>query len=158
MKNKNVEVRQSKIHSAGQGVFAVKIIKKGTHILEYTGNKLTRKQSDEADPTYIFELNSRYSIDGKSTARYVNHSCEPNCEAEIIKGRIWIIALRDIHPGEELCYNYGYEYSEAKDYPCACGTPPCIGYIISEDERFKIKRYKKKKSVAKKQKKLVAAY
>jgi uncharacterized protein len=73
-------------------------------------------------------LTSRYDIDGKTlknTARYINHSCDPNCEAVVTKRTIWIVALRDIQAGEELSYNYGLT---AKQYRCRCGSKNCWGF------------------------------
>ena len=85
---------------------------------------------------YIFELNKRYDIDGNvsyNTAKYINHSCAPNCEPEIIRGHIWIIALRNIMKGEELTYNYGYGFEDYQDHECRCGSDNCIGYILGEE-------------------------
>lgn len=142
------KVRTSRIHKGGKGVFAKKKILKGTKILRYSGPKLTKKQSENVDQTYLFELNSRYNINGKSHARYVNHSCAPNCEADILKGEIWILALRDILPGEELCYNYRYSYKEAIDYPCECGAGNCIGFMLADEEWYKVRRWKPKRPKA----------
>lgn len=148
-------VKRSSIHS--RGVFARKDIPKGERVIEYVGKKLTKAQSykqadipmarHKEDPShgavYIFELNKRYDIDGDvtyNTARLINHSCDPNCETDIIRGHIWIIALRDIKKGEEITYNYGYEIDDYKDHPCLCGTKKCVGYILAEDHWPKLKR------------------
>jgi uncharacterized protein len=66
-------------------------------------------------------------------ARFINHSCMPNCEASIEDGRIWITALRDIEPGDELTFNYGYDLDDYKGYPCRCGTSECVGFIVAEE-------------------------
>ncbi len=142
---KKIVVRASRIHRGGKGVFAIRKIKKEERIIEYRGKRLTKKQSDKVDPTYLFELNSRYDVNGTNAARYINHSCEPNCEADITRGRIWISALRDIEPGEELCYNYRYGYKESSDYPCECGTASCIGFMLAQEEWYKVHRWRKKK-------------
>ena len=63
----------------------------------------------------------------------LNHSCAPNCEAELLDDRIWIIARRDIQPGEEITFNYGYDLENYRDYPCCCGSPHCVGYIVAEE-------------------------
>ena len=151
-----ITVRKSKIHR--KGVFAKKKILKGTKIIEYVGEKMTKKKSDDkADEhmeesknhtadggVYIFELNSRYDINGKvpyNTARLINHSCDPNSETDIIKGKIWIIAERDIKKGEELAYDYGYEYdSDYDEHPCKCRSKDCVGYIVGQEFWPKLRR------------------
>lgn len=106
-------VRKSKIH--GAGVFARTDIPAGARVIEYTGELITKKESERRyriswerprnrnqGIVYIFALNNRFDIDGEvrwNTARYINHSCDPNCESEIIRGHIWIISLRDIRKG-----------------------------------------------------------
>lgn len=112
----------------GDGLFAVAPIKKGEFILEYIGNRIPTKLADESPSRYLFEINNRWTIDGEpleNTARYINHSCEPNVEAEIEKGHINIYATRDIEAGEELTIDYGEEYVAEfiKPYGCRCG--PC---------------------------------
>ena len=66
-------------------------------------------------------------------ARFVNHSCEPNCEAELSDGQVWIIAGRDIAAGEEVTYNYGYDLVDYREHPCRCGAASCVGYIVAEE-------------------------
>jgi len=158
------EVRSSKIHN--KGVFAKKDIPKGTKVIEYVGKKVTKKQSDdiyeksyeesiknpEKGAVYIFELNKRYDIDGNvswNIARLINHSCDPNCETDIIKGKIWIISTRDIKKGEEITYNYGYDLDNWKDHPCKCGSKKCVGYITDEKNWSKLKKKIEKESTAK---------
>ena len=117
----------------GQGLFAAQDITKGTKIIAYVGEKITRRESARrlaAGNAYIFHLNYRYALDGETlanTARYINHSCDPNCEAVVTMRTIWIVALRDIQAGEELSYNYGLT---AKQYWCRCGSKQCCGYIL----------------------------
>jgi len=153
-------VRQSDIHH--KGVFAKKDIPKGTRIIEYVGEKITKAEADKrADvvleksktsvttgAVYIFELNKRHDIDGNvkwNTARFINHTCEPNCEADNIGGHIWIIAIKNIKKGDELSYNYGYDFEEYYDHPCKCGSPYCVGYILAREHWKKLKNKKTKK-------------
>lgn len=150
-----IVVKKSSIHN--NGVFAKKDIPKGTRIIEYVGERITKSKAlriaeevleksrlhQDNGAVYLFELNSRYDIDGNvpyNTARYINHSCDPNCEAEIIRGHIWIISLRAIKKGEELSYNYSYDLEHFKDHICKCGSSKCIGYIVAEEHWPKLKR------------------
>ncbi|OHA80800.1 MAG: hypothetical protein A2675_01630 [Candidatus Yonathbacteria bacterium RIFCSPHIGHO2_01_FULL_51_10] len=115
-------VRRSK---AGLGLFTKEPIKRGAFVIEYTGKVLTRAEADEKGGKYLFDVNSRRVVDGTeriNRARYINHSCRPNCEAEIKGGRILISAKRAILAGEELFYNYGKEYFNEfiKPYGCRC--------------------------------------
>ena len=159
-KSEYINVKNSKIHN--KGIFAAKDIPKGAKIIEYVGEKITKKESEkrcdivleqsqknpELGAVYIFELNKRYDIDGNvsyKTAKYINHSCEPNCEAEIEDNHIWIKSLRDINQGEELGYNYGYCVDDYKNHPCRCGSSRCVGYIVDEDEWPKLKKELEKK-------------
>ncbi len=149
-----IHVSYSTIH--GRGVFAKKDIPKGTRIIEYVGEKVTKAESDRRGKilvdlhkknntlgaVYLFELNKRYDIDGNvtyNTARYINHSCDPNAETDVIRGKIWIIALRNIKKGEEIFYNYGYGIDDYEDHPCRCQTNRCVGYILSEDHWPKLR-------------------
>src|SRR4030095_2580311 len=121
-------VRIGNSHIDGQGLFAAQDIAKGTRIIAYIGEKISRRESArrlEAGNAYIFHLNYRYALDGKTlenTARYINHSCDPNCQVEKTNGTLWIIALRDVKEGEKLSYNYGYTLEHYKDNPCNCGS------------------------------------
>jgi SET domain-containing protein len=111
----------------GLGLYAEGDIPKGACIIEYVGPVLTREQELKSRSKYLFEVNSRKTIDGAprwNTARYINHSCRPNCEPNIYKGRVFIHARRRIKPGEELAYNYGKNYfNEYLKDICAC--PKC---------------------------------
>ena len=129
-----VRVGTSRIH--GQGLFAAQEIKKGTRIIQYIGAKIAKEESDRrlaAGNVYIFGLNERYSLDGdtpKNTARYINHSCDPNCQTEQFGNTIWIVSIKDIQAEEELTYNYGYEVDDTPADPCHCGAHNCCGYIL----------------------------
>jgi uncharacterized protein len=111
----------------GLGLFAEAVIPKGSCIIEYVGPQLSKAQEAKSRSKYLFEVNARKTIDGaprSNTARYINHSCRPNCEPNIYKGRVFIHAKRKIKPGEELAYNYGKNYFNEylKGY---CRCPKC---------------------------------
>ena len=154
------KVKKSKIH--GSGVYASKEIKKGEKIIEYIGEKILKNEGDKRSGNrikknlhkgddglvYIFELNSKYDIDGSplyNKARYINHSCNPNCEVEIFNDHIWIVSLRKIRKDEELTYDYGFSFdSDYKQFPCKCRAKNCCGYIVREESRWRInKKFKK---------------
>jgi len=122
---------------AGQGLFAAQDILQGTRIIAYIGEKISAYESVRrcaAGNAYIFHLNYRSAIDGQTfnnTARYINHSCDPNCAVEKTAGTLWIVAIRDITAGEELSFNYGYEITHYRDNPCTCGAEQCCGYILA---------------------------
>jgi len=116
-----------KSHS-GLGLFTNIPIKKGEFIIEYTGKLLTRDKTEERGGRYLFELNSRWTVDGserKNLSRYINHGCYPNCKILIKNRRINIHALRNIKAGEELTYNYGKEYFNAYIKPSGCKCKKC---------------------------------
>ena len=155
------KVKYSKVH--GRGVFATQIIKKNTKIIQYIGDKITKKEGDKRSgyriknflnssrtgSVYIFELNKSYDIDGfvrKNKARFINHSCNPNCEVNIYDNEIWISSIKNINKGDELSYDYGYSFdkNDYKDHECKCGSKYCIGYIISSDEWHKLLKHLKK--------------
>src|SRR6185503_1642605 len=108
----------------GLGLFAESEIPKGACVIEYTGVELTKEQEEKSNSKYLFEIHSRKTIDGAprwNTARYINHSCRPNCEPNIYKGRVYIHARRRIKEGEELNYDYGKNYfNEFLKGICAC--------------------------------------
>lgn len=107
----------------GQGLFAVANIKKGDFIIEYTGEKILTKVADTMKTRYLFELDEEWTIDGETLsniARYINHSCQPNCEADIHDGHILISATRNIGAGEELGMDYGKEYFDEFIKPLGC--------------------------------------
>jgi SET domain-containing protein len=126
---------------AGLGLFAAQESTKGTRILPYIGEKISKAESTRRlahGNVYIFTFNDRYDIDGailRNTARYSNHSCDPNCAIEKTTRTLWLVALRDIADREELTYNYGYGYhlEDYKDFPCRCGATQCCGYILARE-------------------------
>ena len=132
-----VEARNSAIH--GSGLFAAKAIPAGTHVIEYVGEKITKQESlieCERQNYFVFTLDDEHDLNGNvewNLARLANHSCSPNCESELIDGRVWIIALRDIAAGEEITYNYGYDLEEYREHPCNCGSQECVGYIVAAE-------------------------
>jgi SET domain-containing protein len=138
-------VRKSGIH--GKGVFATAVIPQGTRIIEYKGQRIS---SQEADARYgpnektkivlLFSVDESTVIDAAvrgNAARFINHSCEPNCEAVMEDGRIFIEALRQIKPGEEFFYDYDLELdarekkNSTKLYPCYCGNQKCRGTLAT---------------------------
>lgn len=125
MKTKTKKKLKVKRSSAGLGLFTDEPIKKGEFVIEYIGKMLTREQADRKGGKYLFEVSSRRTVDGSgrdNTARYINHSCKPNCEVDIKKGRIFIYAIKNIKVGDELSYDYGKEYVDEyiKPYGCKC--------------------------------------
>jgi uncharacterized protein len=140
MRSLAIEVRRSGVH--GRGVYATRFISKGTRIIEYTGQRVPGKDApDEKDNphTFYFGLDNGEVINsavGGNEARWINHGCDPNCEAIEEEDRIFIHALRDIEPGEELFYDYALEIDEPitrrakKQYKCFCGNPGCRGTML----------------------------
>jgi SET domain-containing protein len=142
------EVRGSEIH--GRGVYATTFIPKEQRIIEYVGERIDKKESERRGVSqhskslktgdaavYIFTLSKNHDIDGNvpwNTARLINHSCAPNCEAWIEGRRIYIHAMRDINAGEELTFDYGFDVDCYEDHPCRCGKPECVGYIVSREQ------------------------
>jgi len=161
------KVAASPIHK--RGLFATTDIEAGTDIIQYVGEKISKEESTRraleweekarrtgAGLVYIFELDEEWDLDGRrgrNPARYMNHSCDGNCEAINYDGEIWIVARQDIAAGEELTYDYGYDMEHFLDHPCVCGAGKCIGYIVREDQRKKVKKLlrgkKQKKTSAK---------
>jgi SET domain-containing protein len=130
------EIRGSKIQ--GTGVWASAQIRSKSYVLEYVGEMIDKKESAkrcEDSNQYIFHVDDTHDLDGNvdwNPARFINHSCEPNCEAEQDDdNRIWIRAKRRILVGEELTFNYGYDIEDYRDHPCECGSVQCVGYIVA---------------------------
>ncbi|GAA6142228.1 SET domain-containing protein-lysine N-methyltransferase [Hydrogenophaga sp. 5NK40-0174] len=160
---RRLQTRRSGVH--GKGVYAVQDIAAGNRLIEYTGEVITWKEAlrrhphDPKDPnhTFYFHIDDKHVIDAKyggNSARWINHSCNPNCEADVDGGRVFIEALRDIKAGEELFYDYGLVIDAPQtpellaEYPCWCGSANCRGTLLSppdEDESSVGKGDKKKK-------------
>ena len=116
--------------SAGLGLFAGESIPKGACIIEYVGRTLSEEETTTSKSRYLFEISSKKTIDGKpkiNKAGYINHSCRPNCETEIYKGRVFVLATKNIKEGDELTYDYGKEYFDEFIKPLGCRCPKCAG-------------------------------
>jgi hypothetical protein len=137
---------------AGKGAFATRRIPKGERIIEYKGERISQREADDRYPdtpgvahhTFLFTLDDDTVVDaavGGNKARFINHSCDPNCEAVIDSGHIYIETTRTIQPGQELVYDYQYERAPDADesdearYPCRCGAPNCRGTILAPPKR-----------------------
>ena len=157
-----IKVRRSRVH--GQGVFALQRIRKGTRIIEYVGDRISHARAnrryydhDENDNhTFLFAVDRNVVIDatvGGNDSRFINHSCDPNCESNIEKRRVFVDAIRAIEPGEEL--NYDYQIGRERDdppnvdviYACRCGAKNCRGTMLWPPKRA-VARKKKKKTAA----------
>ena len=139
-------VRPSRMH--GLGAFAIRPIPAGTRLIEYAGARITPAEADERYPdepgvahlTYLFAIDDDIvldaSVDGNA-ARFINHSCDPNCDAVVEDGSIWIETIRGVAPGEELAYDYAFVLPERhtpaakRRYPCRCGAANCRGTILA---------------------------
>ena len=122
----------------GHGLFATQAISKGDFVIEYTGTKIPTKVADALPTRYLFEIDRNWTIDGSvrsNIARYINHACVPNCEADIHDSHILICAARDIEKGEELTFDYGEEYFEEFIKPVGCKCAKCAneqeGIVLS---------------------------
>lgn len=145
------EIRSSPIQ--GNGAFATRHIPAGVRLIEYSGERLTPGQADARYPdvaderhhTYLFAIDAEDGrevvIDaavGGNEARFINHSCAPNCDAVVDRGRIWIDTIRDVAPGEELAYDYAFVLEERhtpaakRRFPCRCGAPTCRGTMLTK--------------------------
>jgi len=147
-------LRRSRIQ--GTGAFATVDIPKGTRVIEYLGEHITNAESDRRYPdedyssrhhTFLFTLNQRIVIDAAyqgNDARFINHSCDPNCDAIIERGHIWIYAIKPIPQGTELAYDYQFEHvadyteQDLHFYACRCGSANCRGTIVKVDRRRKL--------------------
>jgi hypothetical protein len=140
-------VRPSRIHSVG--VFTNAPVRKGARLIEYTGKFLTPDEADRlyegAPRTYLYGLgDGKKIIDGEGIAAYLNHSCDPNCEIDEIRRRVWIFALRDIAAGEELLWDYNL-YDDEAPAPCHCGSHKCRGTMYSREWMARMRRKARKK-------------
>ncbi len=144
------EVRKSAIQ--GRGAFATRRIRAGQRLIEYTGDRITPEEGDRRyqedgmarHHTFLFTVDEHTCIDGKrggNDSRYINHSCDPNCEAVIEDGRIFIFAKKAMTPGTELTYDYQYERTpehtqeDEEFYRCLCGSPKCRGTILAPPKK-----------------------
>ena len=144
---RRIQVRRSGVH--GKGVFALQPLARGGRVIEYKGQliswpeALRRHPHDPSDPnhTFFFHLDDAHVIDagvGGNAARWINHACAPNCEADEENGRVFIRALRKIRPGEELFYDYGLTIDERytpklkREYACRCGARQCRGTMLAK--------------------------
>jgi uncharacterized protein len=170
--NKWVFVKDSGIH--GRGVFAKRNIPAETRIMEYFGERISKKESTRRgieqmekaakDKTvgavYIFDLNKKWDIDGnvpENIARYANHSCKENCEAFNVDDRIFYYASKLIKKDQEILIDYGYALEHFVDHPCRCGSENCAGFIVAKDDRKRLKKMlsnKKAVPIAKKGKRV----
>ena len=131
----------------GLGAFAKQKIRKGTRLIEYAGARITPKEMHERYPdvdgvphhTNLFAIDDDIVVDANvdgNDARFINHSCDPNCDAVIEDDRIWIETIRDVAVGEELAYDYAFELEERhtpaakRRYPCNCGASNCRGTML----------------------------
>ncbi len=113
---------------SGLGLFATKPFEKDDFIAYYWGRRIPNKVADELDTKYMFELNSRWTIDGsnrRNVARYINHSCRPNAETDVKKGKVIVTAKKRIQPGDEITYNYGRDYFDVFIKPHGCRCMAC---------------------------------
>jgi uncharacterized protein len=113
---------------AGLGIFTTQPIKKGSFIIEYFGKIISTEKADQKGGLYLFDIDEKLTIDGttrKNTARYINHSCRPNCEPELVGKKIFIYAIKNIKPGEELTYDYGKDYFGDLIKPKGCKCHHC---------------------------------
>jgi SET domain-containing protein len=138
----------------GLGLFATEPIEKRTFIVEYSGRRLTNKQAEAMEAKnskYLYEVNSRWTIDGssrKNIGRYANHSCRPNCETDRRRdGKVFIRAIKNIQPDEEITYNYGRDYVSWFIKPYGCKCEKCIEKR-REERRAKLKAAKRRKARA----------
>ena len=141
------KIKKSNIDN--KGLYARQNIKDRTKIIEYKGRLITKKQVelnpkfDNDKAIYLFNINKIYDLDGDfkyNTARLINHSCDPNCEVSGTGLKVWVYAIKNIKKGEELTYDYGFGFDEYyKDFPCKCRSKNCVGYIVREGSRWRIK-------------------
>ncbi len=162
---RRIQTRRSTVH--GNGVFAVQDLAEGETLIEYKGQVISWKEAlrrhphDPSQPnhTFYFHIDDGRVIDGNvegNAARWINHSCEPNCEADEVNGRVYIKALRNIAAGEELNYDYGLVIDEPytekllSEFPCWCGSEQCRGTLLTPKDEDEEKDKKKKKRAKKK--------
>ena len=158
-------LRRSRVH--GSGLFATRTIPRGVQVIEYVGERIShaeadRRHADKADDdghTFLFTIDAKTVIDagvGGNISRFINHSCDPNCEVVLDDGRPFVESIRVITPGEELAYDYNLTRSDddspevAKVFACRCGTDRCRGTMLAPLKKPKKKTAAKRKAPAKK--------
>ncbi len=146
-------IRSSAIHAAG--CYTTTAVRKGARVAEYTGPRMSKDEADAANEespiTYLFGLgDGAVVIDGHCMAMFINHSCDPNCETEEIRGRVWITAIRKIEAGAEITYDYCLYDGGDDEAQCNCGAAKCRGTMYSVTE------VRKRRAAAKKAAKKVA--
>lgn len=136
----------------GKGVVAMEPIAEGQRLIEYVGERITPAESDRRYPfdesehqhTFLFSVNARTIIDadrGGNVARFINHNCDPNCEAVIVKGHVFIEAIRDIEPSKKLRYDYWFVLEDPHNaankalYKCNCGSKNCRGTMLADKRK-----------------------
>lgn len=161
-KSEYIKLKKSKIHN--KGVFAKKDIPKNTKIIQYGGEKITKKQAEKRiyknyelaeknskkGENYVFDLDKKYDIDGDfpwNIGKYINHSCNNNTDFINEDGEIWFVSTKKIKKADEITVDYGFGLKDFEDFPCKCGSKNCIGYIVGEKYRNKLKKILKKKKI-----------
>ncbi|MBF0198906.1 MAG: SET domain-containing protein [Planctomycetes bacterium] len=150
---KKFKVRKSGVH--GRGVFCTEKISREETVMEYLGEKVSIKEGDrraevqmkkaskgKVGAVFLFELNTRYYLDGNipgNPAKYINHSCDPNCRFENDRGHIYVISQKSLKPEDELTVDYGFDAEIYEDHPCRCGSENCVGYIVQRRQWRKLK-------------------
>lgn len=159
-KSEYVELKGSKIDK--EGVFAKKNISKGTKIIQYGGEKISKKEANKRiykeyekaekekrrERVYVFDLDKKYDLDGDfswNISKNINHSCNPNSEFVNTNGKIWFIAIKNIKKEEEITVDYGYDLEGFKDFPCKCGSKNCVGYMVGQEYWSRLKEILKGK-------------
>lgn len=143
----------------GNGLFAKTDLKRGQKIIQYVGKAISYDECDKITSrryktaaaanrayAFVFQVTKDYFIDGhvpNNLAKFINHSCNPNCESVIYRREIWIRALRKIKAGEELTFDYGFDILEGLASPCACGEKQCVGFVMDKAYRSYFKRHVK---------------
>jgi len=165
--NAFIELRASRIH--GKGLFARRMIPAGVRLLEYRGERVDKEESnrrglelfEQSQKTggasvYIFDVTDEWDLDGDKPynfTKYANHSCEPNCEMVNEDDRLWLYSVASIAKGDEILFDYGYDIEHYLEHPCRCGTQSCPGYIVSAEQRDKLRRLLARSRQKKKNKK-----
>ena len=145
-------IRSSQIHAAG--CYTTEPIRKRSRIVEYTGPRISKEVADEkyqySPTTYLFGVGDGSKvIDGHGVAMFINHSCDPNCETTEVRGHVWVKALRDIEPGEELTYDYNLYDGDDDEALCNCGAVTCRGSMYSQEELTRRAHAAKRKAAKK---------